>query len=135
MRMRLLAAAAVLVSVAVHLYLWFEGYREVDVIGPAFLLNVVAGAGIAVLLVGWRHWVPPLLAVGFGLSTLGAFIVSAAVGLFGLEESWTGWAVWTAAASEVVAAGSGALLLLRGNRLGSGRQPEHHAAVRGPHLH
>ena len=56
MRMRLLAAAAVLVSAAVHLYLWFEGYREVDVIGPAFLLNVVAGAGIAVLLVGWRHW-------------------------------------------------------------------------------
>ena len=90
MRMRLLAAAAVLVSAAVHLYLWLEGYREVDVIGPAFLLNVVAGAGIAVLLIGWRHWVPPLLAVGFGLSTLGAFIVSATVGPFGLEEPWTG---------------------------------------------
>ena len=44
MNMRVLAALAVLVSAAMHLYLWFEGYRDVDTIGPAFLLNAFGGA-------------------------------------------------------------------------------------------
>lgn len=135
MYIRLAAAAAVLVSAVVHLYLWFDGYRDVDVIGPAFLLNAVGGTGIAVLLLAWRHWVPPLMAAGFGLSTLGAFIISTTFGLFGLEESWSGWAVWTAAVSEAAAVVLGVLLLLRDNPWRSGGQPEHHTSVRSPHLH
>jgi hypothetical protein len=55
------------------------------------------------LLLWWRHWVPLLLAIGFGASTLGAFVISATVGLFGVHELWTGGAVLTAATSEVVA--------------------------------
>ena len=117
MNMRLLAAAAVLVSAAVHLYLWFDGMREADVVGPAFMLNAVGGAVIALLLVGWRHWIPPFLALGFGLSTLTAFVIAASVGLFGVEESWTGWAVWTAAVAEIVAIVTGGLLLLQDNPL------------------
>ena len=69
------------------------------------------------LLVGWRHWIPPFLALGFGLSTLTAFVIAASVGLFGVEESWTGWAVWTAAVAEVVAIVTGGLLLLQDNPL------------------
>ena len=122
MNMRLLAAAAVLVSAAVHLYLWFDGMREADVVGPAFMLNAVGGAVIALLLVVWRHWIPPFLALGFGLSTLTAFVIAASVGLFGVEESWTGWAVWTAAVAEMVAIVTGALLLLQDNPLVSRRQ-------------
>jgi hypothetical protein len=114
---RAVAAAAVLVSAAVHLYLWFDGMRDADVVGPAFLLNAVGGAVIAVLLVTWRHWVPPFLALGFGLSTLTAFVIAATVGLFGVQEVWTGWAVWTAAAAEVVAVVEGARLLSADNPL------------------
>ena len=135
MGMRVLAAVAVLVSAVVHLYLWFEGYRDVDVIGPAFLLNAAGGAVIAVLLLTWPHWIPAFLTLGFGLSTLGALVLSTTVGLFGLEESWEGWAVWTAALSEVAAVGLGGALLLRDNPLRSGRELQHHAAVRRPHLH
>ena len=96
-----------------HLYLWFSVFRHTDVVGPAFMLNVIGGTVIAVLLVTWRHWVPLLLAVGFGASTLGAFVVAATVGLFGVHEHWTGWAVWTAAAAEVVAMVAAGTVLLR----------------------
>jgi hypothetical protein len=111
--MRLVTALAVLVSAYVHLKLWFDGFRDLDKIGPAFMANAVGGVVIAVLLVAWPHWVPPLLAVGFGLSTLGAFIISATWGLFGLHEQWVGWAVWTAAGAEVVAIIAGAVVLLQ----------------------
>ena len=70
MRMRVLAALAVLVSGAVHLKLWFDGFRDIDVIGPSFMLNAVAGVVIAALLVLWRHWIPLFLAFGFGATTL-----------------------------------------------------------------
>ncbi|GAA4413333.1 hypothetical protein GCM10023168_36170 [Fodinibacter luteus] len=112
MWVRIVTAVAALVSAAVHLILWFDGYRDIDVIGPAFLLNAVAGAVIAALLVLWRHWVPALLVTGFGASTLGAFVLSATVGLFGVHEQWSGGWVLTAAASEVVCI-IGGLVLLR----------------------
>ena len=111
MWLRIVTALAALVSAAVHLILWLDGYRDIDVIGPAFLVNAVAGAVIAVLLLTWRHWVPPFLAAGFGASTLGAFVLSATVGLFGVHEQWTGGWVLTAAAAEVVCIVGGLVLL------------------------
>lgn len=125
MKMRMLAAAAVLVSAAVHLYLWFDVFRHTDVVGPAFMLNAVGGTVIAILLVTWRHWVPLVLAVGFGASTLGAFLIAVSVGLFGVHEHWTGWAVWTAAASEVVAIVVAGTVLLQDYLLRPARQREH----------
>lgn len=67
------------------------------------MLNAVAGLVIAVMLVLWSHWVPLLLVAGFGATTLGAFIVSTTVGLFGINERWVGGYVWAAAVSEAVA--------------------------------
>jgi len=125
MKMRMLAAAAVLVSAAVHLYLWFDVFRHTDVVGPAFMLNAVGGTVIAILLVTWRHWVPLVLAVGFGASTLGAFLIAVSVGLFGVHEHWRGWAVWTAAGSEVVAILVAGTVLLQDYLLRPARQREH----------
>src|SRR5215213_5343233 len=102
MNVRLIAAAAVLVSGAVHLQMWFDGVRDQSV-GPAFMVNAVAGPVIAVLLITWRHWFPLLLAVGFGASTLGAFLIAATAGLYGVHTHWEGVRVWLAAVSEVVA--------------------------------
>jgi hypothetical protein len=122
-KLRMLAAAGILVSAAVHLYLWFDVFRHTDVVGPAFVLNAVGGTFIAVLLVTWRHWIPLLLAVGFGTSTLGAFVIASTVGLFGVHEHWTGWEVWTAAISEVIAiVAAGTVLLLQDNAKRSGDQ-------------
>jgi hypothetical protein len=135
MLMRILAAVAVLVSAVVHLKLWFDGFRDIDVIGPAFMLNAVAGAVIAVLLVAWRHWIPLFLAVGFGASTLGAFVISATVGLFGVHEVWTGGAVLTAAVSEVVAILAGLVALAQERPWGSRRELQDRLSLRRAHLH
>jgi hypothetical protein len=89
MVMRTVAAVAVLVSAAVHLIMWFNGVRDQSV-GPAFLLNAAGGVVIAALLLLWNHWLPPLLAIGFGASTLGAFVIATTVGLFGVHDHWQG---------------------------------------------
>jgi hypothetical protein len=103
MFMRILAAAAVLVSAAVHLKVWVDSYRHLDIIGPLFMLNVVAGVVIAVALVAWRHWLPLLLAAGFGAATLLAFVTAATVGLFGVHEIWVSTTGITAGVAEIVA--------------------------------
>jgi hypothetical protein len=111
MTVRLIAAVAVLISAYVHLKEWIDGYRHVHVIGPLFVVNVVAGVVIAVLLVTWRHWLAPFLTLGFGASTLGGFVIAAQWGLFGAHEKWQGPYIWTAAAAEAVAIMAGLYLL------------------------
>ena len=143
MNLRLLGAAAVLVSAAVHLLMWFDGVRDQHVIGPAFLLNAVGGLVIAVLLVAppgrmppWLPgWLPALLTLGFGLSTLAAFTVASTAGLFGVHTHWSGGYVWTAAVSEVVAVCVGASMLSRSLPARSPGQSQHRLTLGRPHLH
>jgi hypothetical protein len=85
-----LAAAGVLLSAVVHLDLWQQGFRDIHTIGPLFLLNVIAGLVIGVALLVWRHWLPAVAAVGFGVATVVAFWISVTHGLFGVMETATG---------------------------------------------
>ena len=124
MNLRLVGAAALLVSAAVHLYLWFDGVRHQSV-GPLFLVNVVAGIVVAALLVLWRHWLSAFLTAGFGIATLGAFTIASTVGLMGVHTEWKGGSVWAAAISEVVCILVGAVLLAR--RTSAGRDGRHRA--------
>ena len=112
MNLRIVGAVALLVSAAVHGYLWFDGVRH-QTVGGLFLVNVVAGIALAVLLLRWEHWLPAFLTMGFGAATLGAFIISSTVGLMGIHTEWAGASVWAAAVSEVVCIVVGGMLLLR----------------------
>ncbi len=112
MTVRYVAAVAVLASMAIHLILWFQFMHEDPVLGPAFLVNVVAGVVIAVLLLRWHHWLPGVLAACFGMATLGAFTLAATVGLFGTHEHWTGFYVWGAAIAEITAVLAGFAVFL-----------------------
>lgn len=118
--LRALVALALLGSAWVHLDLWLTGYRQIDVIGPLFLVNVVAGVVIGIAIIAWRHWLPALAAFGFGAATLGAFVLSVTVGLFGTSNvfgGFHGFVEWFAAITEIVCIlGGGALLLRRDYR-------------------
>ncbi|WP_024286071.1 hypothetical protein [Cellulomonas sp. KRMCY2] len=100
---RALTAAAVLLSAVVHLDLWAQGMSSVAIVGPAFLLNAVGGLGLALAVLLWRHWLPLLGSIGFGVATLGAFVMSVTVGLLGVHESWDGVPQMLSAVSEIAA--------------------------------
>src|SRR5438128_1191801 len=79
-------ATALLVGAAgaIHLYLWFDYFQRVHVVGALFLAN--AGAGIAIgaaLLARPARPPSPLAAGGYAAGTLAAFAISTRWGLFG----------------------------------------------------
>ncbi|MCB7137804.1 hypothetical protein [Cellulosimicrobium marinum] len=110
--LRGLTAAGLLLSADVHLVLYAEGYDDIEVVGPLFLLNAVAGLALGILVLVWRHWLPVLGAIGFGALTLAAFYLSTTVGFFGVNESVGGTQQVLAAVSEWVAVVGGTLVLL-----------------------
>jgi hypothetical protein len=71
----------------IHLHLWLEGYRQIPVNGPLFLLDAIAAFVLAAILLAWPRPLAGLAAAGFLGSTLGALIISLSVGLFGFRES------------------------------------------------
>jgi hypothetical protein len=94
--LRIVGAALLAATAGIHLDLWLDGYRDIETIGPMFLLNVVAGFGLALLLLVTPHrflpWVAALGALTM-LGSLAALILSTTVGLFGFVET-TAAALW-----------------------------------------
>lgn len=119
--LRVLTVLALLAAAWIHLELWRTGYRDIDTIGTLFLVNVVAGGVLAVAVLVWRHWLPAVGAVGFGLATLGAYLLSRTVGLFGMTASFgsfhfvlgIGAQLFAAIAEAVCVLGGAALVPLR----------------------
>ncbi|MDX2679500.1 hypothetical protein [Streptomyces soliscabiei] len=88
--LRSAAAGTVAAMGAIHLRLWYDGYRQLDMIGPLFLLNAI-GAGLLALslLITPTRLLPVLATLGalFTAGTLAALIVSLTAGLFGFQET------------------------------------------------
>jgi hypothetical protein len=88
--LRVVGAALLAVMAWIHLDLWLDGYRTIDVVGPAFLLNAIAGFGLAALLLVTPRALLPWVAVLGALTavgTLAGLLVATTVGLFGFVES------------------------------------------------
>ena len=82
-----IAGAALLVaSGAIHLDLYLTGYRSVPTIGWLFLLQIIAAYLLAVAIPVTRHWLAAAAGAGFAASTLGGYLLSLKVGLFGFTE-------------------------------------------------
>jgi hypothetical protein len=110
-------AALLVWSGVIHLQLWSDGYRDISVIGPLFLIQGIASIALALAVVVFRRLV--LLAAGAALlaATAVGLLLSAGTGLFGYTESlavpyaetslaaeFTGAAVLVAAAVIVLVA-------------------------------
>jgi hypothetical protein len=104
--LRVLGAVLLAAMGWIHLDLWLDGYRTIDVIGPAFLLNAIGGFGLAVLLLVTPRqllsWVAGLGALT-ALGTLGGLLLATTVGLFGFVESTAARLWWTSLWVEVAA--------------------------------
>jgi predicted lipoprotein with Yx(FWY)xxD motif len=106
------AGAALLVATAgIHLDLYLTGYRSIPVIGWLFLLQVIVafGLGAVVLVTGSR--LAAAAGAGFALATLGGYLLSIWVGLFGFREVRTTSGI-VAGAIEIAAFAVLALLAL-----------------------
>jgi predicted lipoprotein with Yx(FWY)xxD motif len=79
---------------AIHLDLYLTGYSSLSVIGPLFLLQVIAAfaLAVAVLVLGSRPATRPAgrlaaaAGAGFALSTLVGYLLTVWIGLFGFRE-------------------------------------------------
>ena len=82
-----IGAAFLVWSAVIHLELWSDGYRDISVIGPLFLVQGIASIIVGVAIVAFR-WLA-LLAVGAvtGVATAVGLLLSVYVGLFGFTES------------------------------------------------
>jgi predicted Kef-type K+ transport protein len=71
---------------------------------------MIIGVGVLV----WRHWLPALLAAGFGAATVVAFWISVIHGLFGVKETTSGSSEILAEIAEysAIAFGLGVVLTL-----------------------
>lgn len=74
-------------SAVIHLELWANGYRDISVIGPLFLVQGIVGIVVGAAVVALR-WLA-LLAAGvvLGVATAVGLLLSVHVGLFGYTES------------------------------------------------
>ena len=90
--LRLAGSGLLIATGAIHLDLYLTGYQTIPTIGWLFLLQVIAafGLGLAVLATPGRLVIPDRLAAatgaGFALATLGGYLLSIWIGLFGFTE-------------------------------------------------
>lgn len=105
-------AAALLVAAAgaIHLYLWFDYFHRVHVVGALFLVNAAVGLALGAALLASRDVRVLLAAGGYAAGTLVAFVVSTRWGLFGYRETF--WGSWQEAAGGVELAAAVLVALL-----------------------
>lgn len=93
----------------IHLHLWTTGYDKIPTIGPLFLVQAITELLVAGLLATTRRPLLALGASGLAIGTIGGFLLSVYVGLFGFMDSFS--APWgtTALVIEIIAVGTGLL--------------------------
>jgi predicted lipoprotein with Yx(FWY)xxD motif len=84
--LRIVGAGLLVATAAIHLDLYLTGYRTIPTIGWLFLLQVIAGFVLAAAVLATSSWLASATGAGFAVSTLGGYLLSIWVGLFGFRE-------------------------------------------------
>jgi predicted lipoprotein with Yx(FWY)xxD motif len=71
---------------AIHLDLYLTGYRSIPTIGGLFLLQVITAFGLAAAVLATGSRLIAAAGAGFALATLGGYLLSTWIGLFGFTE-------------------------------------------------
>jgi predicted lipoprotein with Yx(FWY)xxD motif len=66
--------------------LYLTGYNSIPTIGPLFLLQIIAAFGLALAIPATGHRLAYAAGAGFLISTLGGYLLTLKVGLFGFTE-------------------------------------------------
>jgi predicted lipoprotein with Yx(FWY)xxD motif len=84
--LRLAGAGLLAATGAIHLDLYLTGYRSIPTLGPLFLLQVIAAFGLAAAVLASGSRLIAAAGAGFALATLGGYLLSVWIGLFGFKE-------------------------------------------------
>jgi predicted lipoprotein with Yx(FWY)xxD motif len=84
--LRLVGGGLLIATASIHLDLYLTGYRSIPTIGWLFLLQIIAAfaLGAAVLVSG--SWLIAAAGAVFALATLGGYLLTLWIGLFGFTE-------------------------------------------------
>src|SRR5215831_15535712 len=109
--LRVAGGGLLIATAAIHFDLYLTGFNNIPTIGWLFLFQVITGfvLGIAVLVYGSR--LAAAAGAAFALATLGGYVLSLWVGLFGFKETRTTAGI-VAGVIEIAAAAALGMLAL-----------------------
>jgi predicted lipoprotein with Yx(FWY)xxD motif len=84
--LRVAGAGLLAATGGIHLDLYLTGYRSIPTIGWLFLLQVIAAFALALAVLVSGNRLAAAAGAGFALSTLGGYLLSVWIGLFGFRE-------------------------------------------------
>jgi predicted lipoprotein with Yx(FWY)xxD motif len=84
--LRLAGGGLLIATGAIHLDLYLTGYRSIPTIGWLFLLQVIAAFGLGAVVLAFGAWLTAAAGAVFALATLGGYLLSLWIGLFGFKE-------------------------------------------------
>jgi predicted lipoprotein with Yx(FWY)xxD motif len=84
--LRLTGGTLLVASGAIHLDLYLTGYRSIPTIGWLFLVQIIAAFVLGAAVLASGRWLAAAAGAAFALSTLGGYLLSLWVGLFGFTE-------------------------------------------------
>ncbi|MGH3404884.1 MAG: cupredoxin domain-containing protein [Streptosporangiaceae bacterium] len=84
--LRLAGAGLLAATGGIHLDLYLTGYRHIPTIGWLFLLQIIAAFVLAVAVLVVRRPLADAAGAGFAIASLGGYLLTLWVGLFGFQE-------------------------------------------------
>jgi predicted lipoprotein with Yx(FWY)xxD motif len=117
--LRVTGAGLLAATAAIHLDLYLTGYRSIPTIGWLFLLQVIAAFGLAAAVITSGSRLVSAAGAGFALGTLGGYLLSVWIGLFGFKEIRTTAGI---VAGGIEVAGFAVLAVLAAAPAGPARQ-------------